>query len=808
MIKSGMESIQSGLFQNQLDAIFKTTRDGIALLDYETNFIDFNPAYLAMTGFSRDELLQKSCIGLSAPEDISRSVMVIKKVLEEGYVDFYEKTCVVKDDRHVYVHMSLALLPQTRQILIATRDMTQFRDQQTALMKSKQQFESLLEFSPIPALISDFEGNVYKLNHAFIRLFGYSREDIPDIESWWQRACPDSAYRNGLKQQWDEVLASKLKTFTPIEARVSCMDRSVRIIRFHLGISDTLIVTQCEDITEIRKLETSMRLSQNVFENASEGILVTDSATRIISVNSSFEQITGYHRNEILGNPPNVLKSNRHDKEFYTKLWETLLREGHWQGEIWNRKKSGEIYIQRQSINIVRDAQGRITNFVSVFQDISELKLKEEQIVHMAYHDALTGLPNRLLLTDRISRNIERAKRHHARFAVLFLDLDRFKQINDTLGHNVGDDLLQIIAKRLSLICRAEDTLSRLGGDEFIILIDQFESDEQLLKILSRLLNVVREPAIIEEHHLTVSTSIGIAIYPEDGVTADILIKNADAAMYESKKSGKNSYSFFNPALNENLFAQLELEMKLHEALKKGEFELFAQPKVTLSNHQVCGAELLIRWKHDDAYIYPSDFIPVAEESGLIVAIGSWVMEESFRLLQHYRNMDLSLSINVSAKQFQQEDIVAQLQYFSAKYNVAPRMIQIELTESAFIGNPQTARTTLNAIRTLGFSIALDDFGTGFSSLSYLKQLPIDIIKIDQSFIRDMTTDSEDKVLVESIIAMAGALNKKTVAEGVETREHLEMLQELGCYGAQGYYFARPMPFREFIAWLKNYSAD
>jgi len=808
MIKSGMEPIQPSLLQDQLDAIFKTTRDGIALVDYDTNFIDFNPAYLAMTGFSREELLQKSCIGLSAPEDLSRSAMIIQKVLAEGYVDFYEKTCIGKDNRQIYVHMSLAHLPQTQQILIATRDMTQFRDQQVALMKSKQQFESLLEFSPIPALISDNEGKIHRLNRAFVQLFGYTHDEIPDIESWWQRAYPDLAYRQRLKQRWDEALSDAQGQCRPVEARVTCSNGTLRIIRFHLGVSNALIVAQCEDITEIRVLETSMRLSQNVFENASEGILVTDNATRIISVNSSFEQITGYDRDEILGNPPNILKSNRHSKEFYAELWATLLREGHWQGEIWNRKKNGEIYIQRQSINIVRDAKGKITNFVSVFQDISELKLKEEQIIHMAYHDALTGLPNRLLLTDRISRNIERAKRHQSRFAVLFLDLDRFKQINDTLGHNVGDDLLQIISKRLSLICRAEDTVSRLGGDEFIILIDQFESEEQLLKILSRLLSVVREPAIVEDHHLTVSTSIGIAIYPEDGITADVLIKNADAAMYESKKAGKNSYSFFNPLLNENLFAQLELEMKLHDALKKGAFELFAQPKIDLSSQRVCGAELLIRWRHDDAYIYPSDFIPVAEESGLIVAIGNWVIEESFRLLQHYRITDISLSINVSAKQFRQEDIVSQLQYFSDRYEVAPHLIQIELTESAFIGNPKTARTTLNAIRTLGFTIALDDFGTGFSSLSYLKQLPIDIIKIDQSFIRDMTTDSEDKVLVESIIAMARALNKKTVAEGVETREHLEMLQELGCHSAQGYYFARPMPFREFVAWRKNYAAD
>lgn len=544
-------------------------------------------------------------------------------------------------------------------------------------------------------------------------------------------------------------------------------------------------------------------MTQKLFDNASEGILLTDEHVRIISVNKSFELITLYSQQEVIGKNPSILRSDRHEWDFYAQMWTDLNVNGHWKGEIWNKRKDGQLYIQRQNIYAIKNRRGVLTHYVSIFDDITKFKLQEEQIVHMSFHDALTGLPNRQLLIDRIERNIERCKRDQGRFALLFINLNRFKQINDSFGHDAGDTLLIMIAIRLRGGCRIVDTLCRFGGDEFIILIDRIQGDEGLLTIIQRLFERIEDPIPLHNDSVQISAFIGIALYPGDGENAKELISHADTAMHHAKSTGKNRYAFFDAATNEALRRQLKLEMQLHHAFEHRVFELYFQPKISLVDGCFEGAEVLLRWMHEGRFIPPSEFIPLAEENGSIVAIGAWVLQESFRILRDHPR--LRLAINVSAKQIHQDDMARHLEELLSLYAVNPECIEIELTESAFINNPVAAGAILKRIRAQEISIALDDFGTGFSSLGYLKNLPIDVIKIDQSFVRDLLEDREDAVLVESIIALARALGKRTIAEGAESEAHVLRLRHMGCDSVQGYHIARPMPLEAFLAWVEAY---
>ncbi|MBN2895442.1 MAG: diguanylate cyclase [Campylobacterales bacterium] len=432
-------------------------------------------------------------------------------------------------------------------------------------------------------------------NNAFVALFGYTQEQLTDLDQWWLLAYPDPRYRQKVQKQWLSAQATDFALSRPIRARVRCANGTTLSIHFLARMIDERVVVLCE---QLYARETTVQLAQNVFDNASEGILITDERTRILSVNRSFERITLYSSDEAIGQTPSMLRSNRHDSIFYAQMWTELRLHGHWQGEIWNRRKDGRFYIQRQNIDAIKNSRGKVTHYVSIFEDITELKRQEEQIIHMAYHDALTGLPNREMLIERIERNIERTKRDKGRFALLFLDLDRFKQINDSLGHDVGDTLLIIIAARLRGECRIVDTVCRFGGDEFIILLDRVESDEALLRILQRLLERIEAPIPLKNHLLHVTSSIGTVLYPGDGESPHELIQHADIAMYNAKKGGKNRYSFFDAATNAALRKQLKMEMQLHRGIERQEFELFFQPKISLDTAHLCGAEVLLRWHH------------------------------------------------------------------------------------------------------------------------------------------------------------------------------------------------------------------
>jgi len=561
-----------------------------------------------------------------------------------------------------------------------------------------------------------------------------------------------------------------------------------------------------KDITEHIASEIQLRLSAEVFENSHEGIFITDRGNRIVTTNSAFTEITGYRRLEVIGRDPSFLSSGRHGKEFYAAMWKALIVEGYWQGEIWDRRKNGEIYPKWLSISAVKDSTGTIVNFIAIFIDITERKANEQQIEFLAHHDVLTKLPNRLLVKDRLQQAMAHADRSNSKLAMLFLDLDNFKTINDSLGHSVGDALLKTVASRLQDCVRDTDTISRQGGDEFLIVLTDLPDAEAATPIVEKLLERFQIPFNADAHEVTTSVSIGVALYPDDGADLETLQKKADMAMYQAKDAGRNTYRFFDEQMNVEAIEHLRIRNGLSLAIERGELVLHYQPQIDLSSGAVIGAEALIRWNHPEfGLVPPGRFIPIAEESGLIVPIGEWVLHEACRQAVAWRQAglpELVIAVNLSAVQFKRGDVEMTVNNALKTTGHYPPMLELELTESILIRDTASILATVKRLKLLGVKLSIDDFGTGYSSLSYLKRFSVDKLKIDQSFIRDLGTDPDDAAIVRAIIQMARSLGLKTIAEGVEDEQMLHHLREFHCDEAQGYHFARPMPATEFASYL------
>lgn len=569
---------------------------------------------------------------------------------------------------------------------------------------------------------------------------------------------------------------------------------------------------QCTLNTEVairQKSEYQRRLFEEVFNNAMEGITITDTNGVIVNANPAFTTITGYELPDVVGKNPNVLKSDKHDKDFYKNMWKKISEKGHWVGEIWNRRKNGESYPELLSISAINDSSGKTTHYVAVFHDITEMKSKEEQLKYQAHHDALTGLPNRVLLTDRISIALSRAKRLNNRLALFYLDLDNFKTINDSLGHAVGDKLLQQTTTRIADIFRNQDTLARLGGDEFVIMVEDIEDEFHLISQADRLLSAFIPPFIINGYKLHVTTSLGITVYPDDGEDAGTLIKNADMAMYQAKKEGRNGYHMFREEMHDRAQRRLTVENALRQAVARNEFTVYYQPKIDLKTDKVYGLEALVRWvQPDGTVISPGEFIPLAEETGLIIDLGKIVFETACadaQIIVSETQQEPSISINVSGRQLKHPDLVQDFKRIVKTSNCNPYKMEFEITESMLMDDVERTVETLSEISDMGFGLSIDDFGTGYSSLSYLKKFPIQTLKIDRSFITDITINAEDANIVRTIIDMARNLSLDAVAEGVETKAQSDMLQSCGCTKIQGFLYGRPMPLDELIHFIKNW---
>lgn len=544
-----------------------------------------------------------------------------------------------------------------------------------------------------------------------------------------------------------------------------------------------------------------------VFENTSEGVVIADRNVNIVAVNKAFETITGYTSEEVLNKNPRVIKSNRHQPAFYDELWSTLLDKGIWRGEIWNRRKNGEVFPVWQSIRVIYDDNGAVNHFVSVFSDITTIKQSQHDLDHLAYHDPLTDLPNRLLFEDRLSHALKRAEREEHQVALLVLDLDRFKNINDSLGHPVGDNLLIETARRLNRLVREEDTVGRLGGDEFVIIIERLNKTADVATLAQKLIDSFNEPHSVDEHQLLVTLSIGISIYPRDGDDVATLVKNADTALYRAKEEGRNCFEHYTDDLTATIRERLALETALRSAIKHEQLEVYYQPVVTLETGKMVGAETLLRWHHPTrGLIMPNNFISLAEDSGQIIQIGAWVLRQACtqarRWLDQGFNID-RIAVNVSGLQIQRGEFVECVQTILTETGLGGRYLELEITENVIMQNTEKAIGVLKQLKAMGIRISIDDFGTGYSSLSYLKQLPIDKFKIDQSFVRDIADDANDKAITRAVNALAQSLQLGVIAEGIETMSQEHFLQQLKCHEGQGYLYSKPLRVAEFEALLK-----
>lgn len=557
-----------------------------------------------------------------------------------------------------------------------------------------------------------------------------------------------------------------------------------------------------------RAAEEKLRQAATVFESTQEGVSITDLDNRIVAVNKAFTEITGYTEAEALGQHADIHRSGRHTSEFYQSMTASLTEIGQWRGEVWNRRKNGEVYPAWLAISVVRDDSGTPTHYVSVFSDISRIKRSEEQLTHLAHYDPLTNLPNRLLLLSRLDHAVSRAERHGKKAGVLFVDLDRFKNINDSLGHVVGDQLLVGVAERLKQRIRHEDTLGRLGGDEFLVLLEPIGSPDEAAMVARDLLAALQRPFdLAEGNEAFAAASIGISVYPDDGTTTTVLIRNAETAMYKAKEVGRSQFCYYTADMNAEAVAQLEVEAALRRAIERDEFVLYYQPKVNLRTGTIIGAEGLIRWQRGGREPEPpGTFIALAEKTGLIVPIGTWVIDAACRQLKDWRDAgwgDLRLAINVSGRQFNSVDLPEIVARSLERYGVPPELLELEVTESMLMEDPEKTVVALRNLKDIGVKLSLDDFGTGYSSFAYLSRFPIDSLKIDQSFVRNVVSEPEAAMIADSIIELAHRMGLKVVAEGVETDAQLGYLQLRNCDEAQGYLLSRPIPeaaFRALVA--------
>lgn len=545
----------------------------------------------------------------------------------------------------------------------------------------------------------------------------------------------------------------------------------------------------------------NLRLAERIIESTLEGVIITDARSRILSVNSAFTKITGYTEAEVIGKTPRVLSSGRHDEKFYTDLWRELNQRGHWQGEIWNRKKNGELLPEFLSITAIRDEQGKVSHYAAMFNDISKLKENEENIRAMAYRDPLTGLPNRRLLDDRLDMAIAQAHRHGRRVGVIFVDLDHFKHVNDGLGHAAGDELLEKLARRLECCVRENDTVARLGGDEFVIVLADPESADDVRQTGKRILRAVRTPLWVQGRELILTCSLGISVYPENGLDREALLKHADAAMYQVKVNGRDGLSTYMPTTQLDSTDHLSLILELRRALDQGKLELHYQP-VMDSAERLVGAEALLRWRHPElGLVPPGRFISLAEDSGLIIPIGDFVLREAMEQLARWHDQGLVLpeiAVNISGRQLRDHGFIDRVGKILEEASAPSTRLALELTESVLMD--EAVSPQVYALKDLGVSLALDDFGTGYGALTYLKRFPFDRLKIDRSFVHDMLNNASDDAIVSALIGLAQKLNLQVVAEGVENRSQLEALRMHGCDFFQGYVFAPALPASEFEA--------
>ena len=706
---------------------------------------------------------------------------------------------------------------QLTQALIVDRDQAR-SDLALALERSERErvfLRQLTDTFPDLVWLKDPQGVYLACNPPFERLFGAREADIlGKTDAHFVPADVAQAFRENdlaalaadaprVNEEWLDFAADGYRGLFET-TKLPVRDSQGRVLGV-MGVA--------HDITQRRRDEEQLHLAASVFVHAREGIMITQADGTILQVNNTFTDITGYTREEVIGRNPRLFQSGLQDRSFYVELWRSLSEKGHWYGELWNRRKNGELYPQLLTVSAVRDEQARTRHYVALFSDISKIKEHERQLEHIAHYDALTGLPNRVLFADRLHQAMAQSRRREQVLAVAYLDLDGFKAINDQFGHAVGDRFLTGLALRMKTVLREGDTLARLGGDEFAVVFLDLGNQAESAQVIQRLASATSETVRVDEHLLQCTASIGVTYFPQsEAVDADQLLRQADQAMYQAKLSGKNRHHVFDPDQDRHARGQHESIERIRQALEHREFVLFYQPKVHMRTGEVVGAEALIRWQHPErGLLPPALFLPMIEDHPLSIEVGEWVIETALSQMQVWQaaGLDIKLSVNVGARQLQDSSFVARLrERLLAHPAVEPARLELEILETSALQDVRQVGQVLTACNQLGITCALDDFGTGYSSLSYLKRLPAQVLKIDQSFVRDMLDDPDDLAILEGVLGLARAFQRQAVAEGVETVEHGVMLLQLGCELAQGYGIARPMPAADLPTWAATWQPD
>ncbi|MCB1886532.1 MAG: PAS domain S-box protein [Rhodocyclaceae bacterium] len=774
----------------------------------EGRYLGCNQAFVAYTGVLREDLLGKSVFDIAPPEHAARQQARDQELLKNPGQQSYDTTVRRADGSRREVAFSRATFHHVdgslAGIVGSIVDITERKRAEQAMQEQSDRLRLYFDLPMIGMARLGLKDGWLEINDKLCQIVGYPQDQLAGL-AWMDLVHPDDSAAE--IRRFSDALSGATDGYA-CDLRLLRYDGSaihchviMRCVRDDDGTLEYFVV-MVQDISERKRLEDSLRLSATVFEHAAEGVMIVDADTCIVAVNRTFTEITGYSADETLGRNPRFLQSGKTPPETYRDMWQQVQDKGIWRGELWNRRKDGTLFAELLTISAVRDEAGATTHYVGLISDITTIKRSQETLDYQAHHDPLTDLPNRLLFEDRLGHALHRARRSDRQLAVLFIDLDRFKIINDTLGHPVGDDVLCGVGQRLLASLRESDTLARLGGDEFILLLDSIEDEEDAAIVASKLLDDFREPVFAAGQEFVVSASIGISLHPRDGNDVATLVRNADAAMYRAKERGRNSFDFYHAELTSSARKRFTLESELRRALERNELLLHLQPQKRVADGRLSGAEALLRWQHASrGWISPADFIPLAEETGLIVDIGAWVLETACAQLGQWLRAGLQpppLSVNISEVQIRRGTLVTLVGEVLERHAIPPGHLELEITESFIMHQSEERVSQLDQLRDMGVRLAIDDFGTGYSSLSYLKRFPIDCLKIDQSFVRGLPGDSDDAAICRAIIAMGRSLGLRTIAEGVEQAEQQVFLHEAGCEYIQGYHYARPMSFEAF----------
>ncbi len=820
--KSAEETTQRS--EQKLQDVIDAAQLGYWDWDYKTGKQFVNDRWLLMLGLSRDEIDNEVSDWESRvhPDDIQRTVTLVEAHIQSGEPYVAEFRMKHADGRWVWIQASGAVVERDKITQEPTRlcgthqDITGRKKAEQALVESESRFRDLLQnISSVSIQGYRLDGTATYWNKASENLYGYTAEQAVGRNLLDLIIPEEMKSQVAERVQWMEetgqaIPASELLLVRQDGSRVAVFS-SHAIVHSESQPSELFCIDI--DLTAQKEAEEKLLLTSRVFSDTHEGVLITDANRLIIDVNPAFCSITGYSREEVIGKNPSLLHSSKQSPEFYQQMWQEINEQGHWQGEVWNRKKNGEIYAEFLSISALTNNDNVVTNYIGTFTDITGSKRQQEALNLMAYYDVLTQLPNRALFLDRFHKAVAHSKRTGHQLAVCFLDLDDFKPINDKYGHEVGDQLLIEVAKRISFNVRDEDTVSRQGGDEFALLLNDIESYAQCEQILGRIHHALAEPFVISGQPLKISASSGITLYPSDEGDIDTLLRHADQAMYQAKLAGKHRYHLFDPLHDEGIAQKHHQLDEIKQALANDEFQLYYQPKVNMAKGDVFGVEALIRWISPvKGLIAPLDFLPAIDGTPLELQVGEWVVQEALQQLNHWQQQGIKLqvSVNISSNHLLSNLFVANLKKALAKYPaLQPKNLELEILESSALGDLKAVGEVLKICQDqMGIRSALDDFGTGYSSLAHLRNLPVKSLKIDQSFVRDMLDDPNDYAIIDGTIGLADAFGREVIAEGVETTNHGLMLIVMDCELAQGYGIARPMPADELSQWLNGYSPN